>query len=70
MKMKLITAALALSAAASAQNSVDFELGNGLAFDYSNGAYEMSIGGMFQPYFSLSQVSSETNELFLNTRYS
>jgi len=70
MKTHVISAALALSTAVFAQNTVDFEMGNGLAFDYSNGAYHMTVGGMFQPYFSVSQIDAETNEVFLQTRHS
>ena len=53
-----------------AQNTANFELGNGLNFSLNDGAYQFKIGGMIQPSLNLEMMNSAKPDYYFNVKRS
>lgn len=51
-----------------AKHSSSFELGSGLKFDFNQGAYCFTLGGMIQPSASFHQISDADVDYFFNAK--
>jgi hypothetical protein len=68
-----LTALLSLNMKAQEKQSIpetNFEMGQGLQFNFNKGDYQFKIGGMIQPQFSYRKDSTAENKYYLNSKRS
>jgi hypothetical protein len=69
----MLTALLSLNMKAQEKQSIpetNFEMGQGLQFNFNKGDYQFKIGGMIQPQFSYRKDSTAENKYYLNSKRS